>query len=718
MGKKGFSVIIYILILFSIQEIFPEIDNNNQFNIYLIHGFNYIRKGDSDFNTKFVSLCYDQKEFKLNIMMEFPGYEELANNAEKENVYNCLSAKTKKYKADVVIGLLPEANKFIYLHRDNLFKNSKKIYMIPGKDIINNINDHNDSYIIQTDITSSIRNTIKLIFTLFPKTHKIIVINGVGENDKLIISYTRSILEEIKVKSQIEYFIGDSQIELIQKLKNIQSNTVVLYTLMTRDKYNNYYHSSELLKNLSKHCDSPIFGYFETQIGSGILGGNMVTSIDYASKTFYVTMEMLRDKKSSTISMPEQFSSYLFDWRELKKQKINESQLPKGSRVFYKPLSFWGLYKNYIIAGIIIITVQLIFIIFLIFLVGKQKRTETALQKSLAHIKSISSNLTSGMIYQIVTKKNIPRRFTFLSDSVKELYGITPEDAIKDPALIYSRILDYDIKTFRNAENEAIKTLSTFKGECRVKNPDGTIRWSSYVSTPTVIDNDTVRWDGIEFVITERKLAEQNLQHALNEKEILIHELYHRTKNTLQIIRSLLVLHAEDFPDNVDLQKLVKDTEIRILVISMVHNMLFKSRDLSQISIKNYIKELSSLILKSFGLDNKKIKIKINIPDKFFHIDTAIPFGIIINELMTNSLKYAFPDERNGLITINLSSEKSGKNILHYSDNGIGVPEGFDFRNQKTLGLNLIYNIGESQLSGKVIMENNNGINCIIEFYD
>jgi two-component sensor histidine kinase len=115
-------------------------------------------------------------------------------------------------------------------------------------------------------------------------------------------------------------------------------------------------------------------------------------------------------------------------------------------------------------------------------------------------------------------------------------------------------------------------------------------------------------------------------------------------------------------------------------------------------------------------LSSNGISLHLDIDDQYFLLDTAIPFGLILNELMTNSLKYAFSDGRKGIITISLSEKEYGIPVLHYSDNGVGVFDGFDFRNQKSLGLKLIYIIGEQQMMGKVFMENSDGIKCRPKF--
>jgi two-component sensor histidine kinase/ABC-type amino acid transport substrate-binding protein len=220
----------------------------------------------------------------------------------------------------------------------------------------------------------------------------------------------------------------------------------------------------------------------------------------------------------------------------------------------------------------------------------------------------------------------------------------------------------------------------------------------------------------LEKEIAERKQAEKVIQESLAEKETLIRELYHRTKNTMQVIHSMVVLQAVEYPANEELQKLVKNTESRIQAISLVHQMLYKSQNLSRISIQKYVQELTALIFQGFGVMRERISLKLDIEDRYFLLDTAIPFGLILNELMTNSLKYAFPDDRKGSITITLTENQNDIYLFRYSDDGIGVPEAFDFKNKNTLGIKLINSIGEMQLKGNVVFEHREGVQCMMEF--
>lgn len=221
---------------------------------------------------------------------------------------------------------------------------------------------------------------------------------------------------------------------------------------------------------------------------------------------------------------------------------------------------------------------------------------------------------------------------------------------------------------------------------------------------------------GIGPVFLERKRAEEEVRCLLQEKETLLRELYHRTRNNMQLIKGLIVLQAAEYSPSPEIKELVKSTEQRIQAMSLVHQKLYKSRDLSHVHMGEYIRELLSLILEESGGARKRISLNIQADDRDLLLDTAIPIGLILNELMTNSLKYAFPEGRKGEIRVSLEALDQNSDILCYSDDGVGVGDEFDFRHQTKLGLKLVYDIGEQQIGGKVEMWGQEGFSCRIEY--
>ncbi len=220
----------------------------------------------------------------------------------------------------------------------------------------------------------------------------------------------------------------------------------------------------------------------------------------------------------------------------------------------------------------------------------------------------------------------------------------------------------------------------------------------------------------VEERTTQLEASNRNLKQSLCEKETLIRELYHRTKNTMQIISGILKLQAAKFPDNQPVSELVEITDDRIQAISLVHQMLYASQDLSRIPIQNYITDLIGLIRVSHGSEQGNVTFTLHIENRPYLLDTAIPLGLVLTELITNTYKYAFPDGNGGHIAISLEADADEETTMIYSDNGKGVPEDFDFRSQDPLGMQLVCNIIEQQLRGAGDFNGKDGLKYTVRF--
>lgn len=207
--------------------------------------------------------------------------------------------------------------------------------------------------------------------------------------------------------------------------------------------------------------------------------------------------------------------------------------------------------------------------------------------------------------------------------------------------------------------------------------------------------------------LTERMLAELQLKKSLREKNILLKEIHHRVKNNLQIISSLIYLQSRQVEDQ-QLQQLLQDSQNRVRSMALIHDKLFNSTDLSRINFREYIRGLVSHLFNSYHIVSSKIKLEIAVKIPTLSINTAIYCGMIINELVSNSLKHAFPENQYGLILIKIEPADAGKFVLVVKDNGIGLPDDFRLDNINSLGLQLVNNLTE-QLNGETEFFNDNG---------
>jgi two-component sensor histidine kinase len=200
-------------------------------------------------------------------------------------------------------------------------------------------------------------------------------------------------------------------------------------------------------------------------------------------------------------------------------------------------------------------------------------------------------------------------------------------------------------------------------------------------------------------VFLERKRAEEQLRASLKEKEVLLREIHHRVKNNLQVISSLLRLQSRYIKDE-EVQKVFKESQDRVRTMAIIHEKLYQSTDLTRVDFAEYIKDLTANLYRSYGVSQETIGLSIHGNNLFMGVDMANPCGLIINELVSNSLKYAFPGGKRGEIFIDLRSDHD-QIILTVGDNGRAFPKGLDFRKTQSLGLQLVISLVE-QLEGTI----------------
>jgi len=201
------------------------------------------------------------------------------------------------------------------------------------------------------------------------------------------------------------------------------------------------------------------------------------------------------------------------------------------------------------------------------------------------------------------------------------------------------------------------------------------------------------------------QIANSGLEAKLKEKETLLKEVHHRVKNNLQTVSSLLSLQSRAVADP-KIEGIIKSSQHRVVSMSMVHEMLYKRDDYtSKIELKPYVEELCEYLIRSVKGNENKVTTNLDIGDYRLSIDTVIPLGLIINETITNALKYGIPGNTEGEIKIHLSKKGTNSYEMYLGDNGIGFPEDINPKTSKSLGLKLIHNLAR-QLRGSILRDN------------
>jgi PAS domain S-box-containing protein len=343
-----------------------------------------------------------------------------------------------------------------------------------------------------------------------------------------------------------------------------------------------------------------------------------------------------------------------------------------------------------------------------IFYTNMEKALE---QERLAEAKyrGIFENSTEG-IYQSTPEG----RFISCNPATAAILGYdTPEDVIENITDIGRQL--YVTPQRRRELYELMQNGSDVKNfEVEFYRKDGSKLWVLLSNRPFFNEKHEILYaDGIIQDITERKMAEEQLRGSLKEKETLLKEIHHRVKNNLQVVSSMLHLQSARATDK-EILMAFKESQSRVDTMALIHEKLYQSKDLTVIPMSGYIGDLITNLYISFGISDEKIKAVIKVADVNLNVSTAIPCGLIINELVTNCLKHAFPGDRKGEIVLSLQPLE-GKYELIVSDNGIGFPENTDFRNTESLGLKLVISL-ISQLDGVIELDRTGGATFTIRF--
>ena len=223
----------------------------------------------------------------------------------------------------------------------------------------------------------------------------------------------------------------------------------------------------------------------------------------------------------------------------------------------------------------------------------------------------------------------------------------------------------------------------------------------------------TMKAKDLQMELLERQRIEAQIKASLQEKEVLLKEIHHRVKNNLQIISSLLDLQAGAISDPRAIA-ILRDSQNRVNSMGLIHERLYQAEDLARVDFAEYIQDLVNNLFYSYSIDVSTTRLTVDVADVALDVDRGIPCGLLINELVSNSLKHAFPDGRGGEIRIDLRQEED-KFILVVKDDGVGIPEEIDLQNSPSLGLKLVSTL-VGQLRGRVVLERGKGTKFSIEF--
>jgi two-component sensor histidine kinase/PAS domain-containing protein len=330
--------------------------------------------------------------------------------------------------------------------------------------------------------------------------------------------------------------------------------------------------------------------------------------------------------------------------------------------------------------------------------------------KALEQSAKLNAIFESGdqLMWTVSKTKNLTSFNQNYSNAVSELYNYTPTinlhshneiDAI-DPFWN-----DSYQDAFKGKKVEFFLEKNTLKGESIIR--------QIILSPIKDLENNIIEVSGIAFDITKNKKNEEKISQSLKEKEILLKEVHHRVKNNMQVISSILNLQSSYVTDEYALS-LLKECQNRIKSMAYIHESLYQTKNFEGVNFTEYLSTLSKNLIHTYSVNSKKVKLVLNLSDLFLNLDLSIPCGLIINEIISNSLKYAFTNRMDGIIFVNLAIENEIVRI-EVGDNGVGIPEHVDIKQTQTLGLQLVDTLIE-QIDGTLELDRTNGTKFIIKF--
>ena len=303
------------------------------------------------------------------------------------------------------------------------------------------------------------------------------------------------------------------------------------------------------------------------------------------------------------------------------------------------------------------------------------------------------------------------------SDNFKRIFGLPLDSEEGSYQLFLSIVHPEDRERVHQASLSSFESGESGKIDYRIVWPDGSVHWiESMFQFFFDVTGKPIRKTGLDLDVSTRKLAELQLQESLREKEVLLQEIHHRVKNNLQVICSLLDLQSQYIQEPA-MKEMFRESYNRVKSMALVHEKLYQYKNFAKINFAEYIKSLTEDLFYAYGVKNSHITLKLDIEEITLNIATAIPCALIINELASNALKYAFVPSQKGKINIALHTEDSKHFTLIVRDSGSGIPKDFDLNTTKSLGLQLVKVLTE-QLQGTLVIDCRSGTEFRISFLE
>ena len=431
--------------------------NLSETRILIITSQPYATEWFNSFNNEFVAEINKLRPVQPKISYEYIDGKIAADPALANTVVAFLKQKYDWNNIDLIISVMAAGSTFLLEHGDKFALGVPRLFILPSSQQLQKISALSSAGVIAST-GDAITGTLENIRTLLPETKNLYVVAGVGSDDKEYFERTKRMLTAEKQFANVTFLAGLDPAELINALSAAPKNSAVLFLTYVMNSHGQPLTSTQVLQSIAPQIPAPIFGFYDTVFGSGIVGGNLTSSEAYGEMSATAAHRLLSgEQKQFTLAVSPRF---MYDWRELKRWKIDESRLPEGSLIRYVQYSLWDLYKGYIIGAFLLLLLQGFFIVTLLVNRARLRTLEKALRQSNAELEA-----------------NVSERTAELTASNEELYASNEElTALNEQMTALNETLDSlnhrmasEIKDRRKIEEVLASTNCKLKELDRMK---------------------------------------------------------------------------------------------------------------------------------------------------------------------------------------------------------------------------------------------------------
>ncbi|MFO1484484.1 MAG: PAS domain S-box protein [Verrucomicrobiaceae bacterium] len=348
--------------------------------------------------------------------------------------------------------------------------------------------------------------------------------------------------------------------------------------------------------------------------------------------------------------------------------------------------------------------------------ITRRREDEEALRESEMMQRKIFSGIDE-IIYRVRTTEETPYagEVLFVSPKAERILGYSSEDFIHDQSLWFQLVHPEDHAALRESTERIYSSKRPGEREYRIRIKSGEYRWIEDRVTPEVDDHGNLTGIfGVARDITERVQAETRMEQSLREKETLLKEIHHRVKNNLQVISSLLAMRADTVRDE-NARTLLQESQHRVRAMGMIHERLYQTDTLARVDFGEYVRQLTGFLHRNYAATSGHVQLSVEADkDVMLNIDTSIPVGLILNELVSNAFKHAFKDGAPHRLEVRLHRVAEGFS-LSVTDDGPGLPAGFDIAQSQSLGLELVDTL-VAQIKGHLTISSQGGTTFRLDF--